>query len=212
MAIATFADLRTTASNYLHRSDLASQIPDFITLAEWRMARSLRIAPLMLTSTVVIAPGGSTGALPAGYLEMVNTQIAAGTELVYVPPDTIDRVPAGAVPWAYTLLGTSVQIAPAWTAGGNLSATYFRKESALSDSVTTNWYIANAPDTLLYAVLLEAAPYLIDDTRIQIWRDYFREGVDSINRQYGNVDPHKRMLQYNQTGFNANTAAAGTAA
>lgn len=210
MALATYSDLRTTASNYLHRSDLASQIPDFITLAEWRMARGLRIAPLMATATVAVSAGTATGTLPTGYLEMVNIQISSSSELVYVPPDTIDRIPTGAVPWAYTILGTTVQVAPSWTAGGNLSATYFKKETVLSDSATTNWYITNAPDTLLYAVLLEAAPYLMDDARVTLWKEYFKNGLDEINRQYGNVDPHKRMLQYSQNpGFNGNSGGAG---
>ena len=41
MAISTYAELQTAIANFLARSDLTSQIPDFITLAEARMSREL---------------------------------------------------------------------------------------------------------------------------------------------------------------------------
>lgn len=209
MAIGTYAELRTAAASWLHRSDLSADIPNFIGLGEWRMARDLRISPLMATATVAVSAGASTGTLPTGYLETINIRIASGAELVYVPPDTIDRVPSGSVPWCYTLLGTTITVAPTWTAGGNLSVTYFKKETELSDSATTNWYILNAPDTLLYATLMEAAPFLNNDSRVGLWKDYYKEGIGNINRQYGNVDPHKRMQQYMDPAFNGNSGPAG---
>lgn len=209
MAILNYADLKTTAANYLHRSDLTSVIPDFITMAEWRMARDLRVSQLLATTNLTISPGGSTVALPTGFLSLVNVCIANGAELQYVPPDTIDRQTGSGVPWLYTMLGTNIQVAPAWTAGGNLSTTYFKKETALSDSNQTNWYINNAPDTLLYATLLEAAPYLLNDSRIEVWDKYYQRGINAVNAQYGNIDPHKRMLQYSDASFNGGRVSAG---
>ena len=41
MAIATYSDLQTAIANFLARTDLTSQIPDFIKLAESRMSREL---------------------------------------------------------------------------------------------------------------------------------------------------------------------------
>ncbi len=47
MAISTYSDLKTTVANYLARSDLTSQIPDFITFAENRLRRDLRIRQML---------------------------------------------------------------------------------------------------------------------------------------------------------------------
>lgn len=209
MAIANYADLKTAAASWLHRQDITANIPDFITMAEWRIARDLRISPLLTTTNISVSPGGSTAALPTGFLSLVNVAISGGAELQYVPPDTIDRITGSGTPWIYTMLGSNIQIAPTWTAGGNLSTTYFKKETALSDSSQTNWYILNAPDTLLYATLLEAAPYLLNDSRIDVWDKYYQRGISAINAQYGNIDPHKRMLQYSDASFNGGRVSAG---
>lgn len=199
MSITNYSELKTSVANWLHRSDLTSNIPDFIQLAEYRMARDLRISPLLSTSTVTIAAAGSSVALPTGYLEMVNVEIDGGAELHYVPPDTIDRIDGSGTPWVYTLKGETINVAPSWTAGGDLSLTYYKKETALSDSSTTNWYINNAPDALLYASLLEASPYLVSDNRIDVWFEFYNRAIESLNRQYGNIDPHRRMLNYAAT-------------
>lgn len=209
MAIVNYSDLRTTAATWLHRTDLTANIIDFITMAEWRMARDLRIAPLLSSTTLTVAAAGSTAALPTGFLSLVNVSITGGGELQYVPPDTIDRVTGAGTPWIYTIIGTNIQVAPSWTSGGSLSVMFFKKETPLSDAATTNWYITNAPDTLLYATLLEAAPYLMDDNRISIWEQYYKRGVEAINSQYGNIDTHKRMLGYANPSFNGNRASAG---
>lgn len=209
MAITTYAELQTTVANYLHRADLTSAIPDFIAMAEWRIARDLRVSQLLTATAVTISPGGATSALPTGFLTLLNVSIENGAELQYVPPDAIDRISGAGVPWVYTMLGSNISVAPTWTDGGNLSLTYFKKETALSDANTTNWYILNAPDTLLYATLLEAAPYLLNDNRIDVWDKYYQRGIAAVNAQYGNIDPHKRMLQYSDASFNGGRVSAG---
>lgn len=212
MAITTYPELKTAVASWLHRSDLTANVPDFITMAEWRVARDLRVSPLMASSTVTIAPAANSVALPTGFLELINCQITSGAELQYIPPDTIDRVTGVGVPWVYSLIGSNIQVGPTWTAGGTLTMTYFKKEAVLTDSNTTNWYITNIPDTLLYGALLEAAPFLMNDARISIWKEYYQTSIQNINRQYGNVDPHKRMLQYADPNynFNGNSVIAGS--
>lgn len=189
MALATYSDLKSAVALWLHRSDLTSVVPDFVTMAEWRLARDLRVAPLLTTSNSTVTAASTTASLPTGYLEMMNVQISGGAELHYVPPDTIDRVSGTTTPWAYTIYGSTVVVAPSWTAGGTLVLTYFKKETALSDSNTTNWYITNAPDALLYACLLEAVPYLVADERVNVWAEYYAKSIKDLNRQYGNIDP-----------------------
>ena len=209
MAITTYGELKTAVSSWLHRSDLTANVPDFIAMAEWRVARDLRVQQLITTSSVTISAAGNSVALPSGFLELVNCQIASGAELSYVPPDTIDRISGAGTPWVYTLLGQNIQVGPSWTAGGNLSLSYYKKETQLSDSTTTNWYITNVPDALLYGSLLEASPFLLADTRIDVWQRFYDRSIGNINRQYGNVDPHRRMLQYMDVGQNNNTGSSG---
>ena len=210
MALANYTDLKNSVANWLHRSDLTANIPDFITMAEVRLARDLRVSPLITSGAVTIAAAGNSIALPTGMMEVVKVKIAStGQELQYVPPDTIDRLgTAAGTPWIYTLIGGNIQVAPSWTAGGNLTVLYVKKETALSDSTTTNWYITNAPDALLYASLLEASPYLMNDNRVVVWKEFYKNSIEGINGQYGTVDPHKRMLAM-QSGGQASNLNAG---
>ena len=205
MAITDYASLKTEVATYLHRDDLTATIPTFISNCEHRIARALRVSQLLTTTTVTVSAAGSTGTLPTGFLEMANVKISTGAELQYVPPDRIDKESGAGTPWIYTLLGSTIVVAPSWTAGGNLTCTMWKKETALSDSNTTNWYVLNCPDALLFGALWEAAPFLMNDSRVPIWQEFFRGAVDGLNMQYGNLDPHKRMLAYMQPDRNASS-------
>lgn len=195
MSIANYTELKSAVANWLHRTDLTANIPEFIELAEWRLARDLRISPMINSASIAIAAGGSTGALPAGMMEIANVRVAGGAELHFVPVDTLDRVSGSVTPWAYSVIGTNLSVAPAWTAGGSLTMLYFAKPSVLSDAAVTNAFTTYCPDALLYGSLMEAAPYLIDDNRIEVWKGYYENAIQRINEQYSNVDAHARMMQ-----------------
>lgn len=203
MAITDYTSLKAEVATYLHRDDLTATIPTFISNCEYRIARALRVSQLLTTSTVAVSAAAASAALPTGFLQMANVKISTGAELQYVPPDRIDKESGAGTPWLYTLMGSTIVVAPTWTAGGNLSCTYWKKETALSDSATTNWYTSNCPDALLFGSLMEAAPFLMNDNRIAIWKEFFNNAVDSLNMQFGNLDPHKRMLSYMQPDRNA---------
>jgi hypothetical protein len=199
MALVNYTDLQAAVANWMHRSDMTSQIVDFITMAEIRVSRDLRISQLVASATVTVSAGAATGTLPTGFLGMVSVEIASSnTELKYITQDTYARHLANAngitVPSTYTLQGSSILVSPTWTAGGNLTCRYFKKEVVLSGSNATNWYITNAPDMLLYAALLEGAPYIEKEVAdVEKWKAYYENARDSLNRQYGVLDAFQRM-------------------
>jgi hypothetical protein len=57
---------------------------------------------------------------------------------------------------------------------------YYAKLSKLSTSNTTNWLLTKAPDVYLYGSLLQAAPYLQDDARIQVWAGLYKTGIEEL--------------------------------
>ena len=64
MSFATYSDLQTSIGNYLARSDLTSQIPDFITFAENRLRRELRIRQMLKSVTTATVSGDNTIEIP----------------------------------------------------------------------------------------------------------------------------------------------------
>jgi len=67
----------------------------------------------------------------------------------------------------------------------------------LDDANQTNWLTQYAPEVLTYAVLLEAQPFLKNDSRIPVWQGIFDRGVqglltqDARKAQDANVKPEE---------------------
>jgi hypothetical protein len=58
---------------------------------------------------------------------------------------------------------------------------YYAAPAYLSDTNTSNAFLANCPDALLYASLGEAEPYLMNDERLATWAALYQRAIDSIN-------------------------------
>lgn len=186
MALTNYSDLKTTVANYLGRSDLTSQIPDFISLAETRLNRALRIRQMLQTVTATTTADDPTVGLPSDFLEMRDLFVAGSprASVSYLSPSAFSRnARADEVgkPVFYTLRASEIEFAPKPDTAYTIQMLYYAKPAALSDSNTSNVFMANAPDALLYGALLEAEPYLMNDARLQVWSGLYSNAVAAIN-------------------------------
>ena len=189
MALGTFTELKDAVADWLDRSDLTTRIPDFITLAEARLSRDLRIRPMEVRSTMITTSGQRYFNLPGGYLQMRNIQINTNpiTPLEYITPEMLDRLYGSDTtgkPKAYTLIGDEIQLAPIPDSDYTVEMAFYEKFTALGDgtsgTVTSNWLTTNAPDVLLYGALLEAEPFIKNDERIGLWLNAYNGAVKKI--------------------------------
>jgi hypothetical protein len=186
MSLTNYSDLKTTVANYLGRSDLTSQIPDFISLAEIRLNRNLRIRQMLKNATASTTGGDPTVGLPSDFLELRDIYIAGNPRITlsYMSPSAFSRdarADQSGRPVFYTLTGAEFVLAPLPDTNYTLTMLYFAKPTALSDSNQSNVFMANAADALLYGALVEAEPYLMNDARIQVWSGYYQNALDSLN-------------------------------
>lgn len=186
MALASYSDLKTSVANYLGRSDLTTQIPDFISLAEIRLNRSLRIRQMLKTVTSSTTGGDSTVGLPSDFLEIRDIYLEANPRisLSYLSPSSFTRDARAAEsgqPVFYTLRSNEIEFAPIPDTAYTVVMLYYSKPTALSDSNPSNEFMANCPDALLYGALLEAEPYLMNDARTQVWSSLYQNAVTSLN-------------------------------
>lgn len=187
MSFTSYSDLQTTIAGYLARSDLTTQIPDFIRLAETRLRRDLRIRQMLKSVTTETVSADSTVELPSDFLE-VRDFVVVGNPVVplnYYSPSAFNRNTRSwesGKPKDYTVLATDFQLAPIPDSNYTVKMFYFAAPTFLSDSNTSNAFLANTPDALLYGALLEAAPYLMDDARINTWGTMFDRAMASITR------------------------------
>lgn len=78
---------------------------------------------------------------------------------------------------------------------------YYAGIPSLSIGSPTNWLILRNPNVYLYATLLELAPYLQDDDRINVWGAGYQNAVAALQRQDDHIrfGPSPRM----RVDFNA---------
>jgi hypothetical protein len=185
MALTNYSDLKTEIANYLGRDDLTSQIPTFIQLAEKRLERDLRIRQMLKVVEATTTPGDSTVGMPEDFLSMKDIHIESdpirtlkfqSTSNFYRNARPNDR----GVPVDYTLLGSEFKLAPTPDSAYTLRMVYYYQPDILSDSNTSNLFLANCPDLLLYGALAEAEPYLMNDERIQTWASLYDRGLASL--------------------------------
>jgi hypothetical protein len=71
---------------------------------------------------------------------------------------------------------------------------YYAEPTFISSTVSSNLYLANYPDALLYATLAEAEPYLMNDARIQVWATmYDRAILNIMNSDIGKKFPNTAL-------------------
>ena len=186
MALATYSDLKTTIANYLARTDLTSQIPDFITMAENRLRRELRIRQMLKIVTASTTANDSTVSLPSDFLELrdVHLNTTPVEALDYYAPSIFfrnARTTDTGRPKIYTITASEIQFAPIPDSVMTVQMLYYAAPTYLSDSNTSNVFLANCVDALIYATLGEAEPYLMNDERLSTWAALYQRGVDAIN-------------------------------
>ena len=186
MSFTSYTNLKAEIADYLGRTDLTSKIPTFVTLAELRLSRDLRTRKMLASATSTMTSGDGKVALPADFLEMRNiyTQGTPRMPVTYLSPSAFmrdARADESGLPVFYTVLGDEFEFAPKPDTAYVLEILYFAKPTAMSDSVSSNAFLANYPDALLYASLLEAEPYLINDARVATWADLYNRAIQNIN-------------------------------
>jgi hypothetical protein len=185
MSFSTYSALQTTIASYLGRTDLTAMIPTFITLAEARLQRELRTRPMLKSATANMTGGDNTIGLPTDFLEMRDlfTQGNPRMPVSYMSPSAFTRnarATESGRPVDYSVIGAEMNFAPIPDGNYVLEMLYYAKPTALSDTTTSNVFLANYPDLLLYGSLAQAEPYLMNDARLATWASLYASTAELI--------------------------------
>lgn len=186
MAITDYSSLKSTIASYLARSDLDGIIPTLIQLGELRLQRDLRIRQMLVVAQATMTGGASKVGLPADFLAMRSMHLDTNPvqSLTYMSPNVIYRdtpVTSSGRPKFYTVLASEFQFSPIPDGNYTAEMLYYAKPAFLSDTNTSNVFIAYAPDALLYAALGEAEPYLMNDARLATWATLYDRAIERIS-------------------------------
>lgn len=181
MAISNYSDLQQSIANFIGKDNLASMLPDFIALAEARIASDITTNELHTTTTLAVS--SQTASLPNDFKGMIRINI--GTErdaLSYVPPDTFHSINASnqvGEPITFTIEGNTIYFAPTPDTAYTVDYTYIAKPDLQTD--TTNRLLTINPNIYLFASLCEAADYLQDNEAYSKYESRYRQAIDSLN-------------------------------
>lgn len=192
--ITTYATLQSAMADWLIKTNLTTQIPQFIQLVEARLKRDRRARKLQ-TRTFSISSDNM--ALPSDFRSLDSWYLDGPTyygEIQIVPADRLGELKARlgdtGVPAYAAILDTTARFAPAPDGTYSTKMVYWRKLLPLSATQTTNWLLTDHPDIYLYGALIESAPYLKDDARVPVWERRYEQALEELHeetqdRQFG---------------------------
>lgn len=188
MALTTFAGLKSSIADWLNRSDLTTQIPDFIALAEADFNAKLRIRQMEQIDTITI--DSESVSVPTGFISVRSLYILLSSNkyvLEYITPHNMFEVKAGSTagrPRVYTIESDneteSLRFGPSPDTSYTGYLSYYKAFGALSDSNTTNYILNKHPGIYLYGSLYHAANFLggIDPNQVQQWLQMYISAME----------------------------------
>jgi hypothetical protein len=180
--ITNYATLQSTIADYLNRADLTSQIQTFIQFAEADLNTRLRDRQMIVRAEAT--SDEEYVQLPSDWLEALNLQLVGGmSPLRYITLDESDIVNSTRAltsPSFYSLMNGAIELVPPPAHDVDIEMVYYGKIPSLSDAAPSNWLLVKAPDVYLYGALTHAAPFLMDDARMQTFGQIYLARVQSL--------------------------------
>lgn len=185
MAVITnYETLLTAVGDYLARDDLSTFAPNFVQNWEERFYRQPMNWGPWLESDLSVTLSSGQGAVPTDFLGLKYAYLenSPGRPLQRVSAQQLYReFPRDNGSGLPTLIARDkgyFVFGPEPDSDYELRGTYYAKPDLLrNDSDGINWIISNAPDLALYGALLEAEPFLKNDGRIAVWRDFYTDAL-----------------------------------
>jgi hypothetical protein len=186
----TYTSLVADVTLYLERSDAQTinQIPSFINLAESIISDELKILGQQETVSATMVQGTPVIAKPTRWRKTTSFNITVAGERKplllrkyeylrnYWPNPTTEDEPLFYADYDFD----NWLIAPTPDAAYAFEVLYYEKIQPLDATNQTNWFTINAPQAMLYGTLLQAMPFLKNDSRVQLWQALYDRAVQTL--------------------------------
>lgn len=202
IAAMTYSSLLEDMRRYLDRGGgldplVEEQLPRFVMLAENRLAREAKMLATKLPVTGEMVPFEPIISKPERWRETISFNIAVSADpvgapfvfnkyqsLYYRSYETVrtfwPNPGQTGIPLYYADYDYNHWlIAPTPALEHPFEILFYQRIDPLSEEAQSNLYTQNYPDLLLYACLLESAPFLKDDQRLQTWQAIYQQALAS---------------------------------
>lgn len=182
-AVMTYDSLVENIQSYLERSDAATieKIPTFIMLAEQVIASQIKFLGNLTVQSSTMTADQNVIDKPARWHKTVSMNITANGQRQpvllrkyeylrqYWQDPTATSTPLYYCDYDYT----HWMVAPTPDEAYVFEVLYYERVQPLDSSNQTNWFTTYAPQALLYGSLLQAMPFLKNDTRMPFFQQQY---------------------------------------
>ena len=178
MPLSTYANLKAAVADWCHRTDLTTQILDFVALSEAQIRRDVRCRAQQILVTGTLT--GEVLAQPTRYIE-AERLVLEDVEQDFVAPGMYAQLQqAQSTEPKYTHIGTDLYILNGAN-GSAYSLLYWQQFTPFSADSDSNWLLLNAPEIYLSGALVQAAVYLNDDAMLTRHAAIYQASVKMLN-------------------------------
>lgn len=181
MSMTTYDGLKASIANWLNRTDLTAEIPDFIELAENRIFHEVRVPTNEKTVLLTVSADGYA-TLPSDFLELKD---------VFFNYEPLKRVslselygytPQAGKPAMFARETYRLKFFPTPTVGASdeMRMIYYYDVGRLNSTDTSNVMLSLSPELYLYGALVEAANFLGSDA--QKWEVGYQQAYSRLTK------------------------------
>jgi hypothetical protein len=192
-AVMTYDSLVLDIQSYLERTDTATvdKIPTFIMLAEQTLAADIKFLGNLTVNTSQMVQGDAVIPKPARWRKTVSFNITDGSERKpvflrkyeyirsYADDPTSESTPLYYADYDYQ----HWIVGPTPDSNYNFEVLYYERVQPLDSSNQSNWFTEYAPQALLYGSLLQAMPFLKNDSRVALWQAMYTQVVGALKNE-----------------------------
>jgi hypothetical protein len=192
-AVMTYDSLVADVASYLERTDVATleKIPTFVMLAEQIIASQIKFLGNLTVQASQMTSDDPVINKPARWRKTVSMNITVDGKRQpvllrryeylreYWPDPTATDVPKFYTDYDFT----HWLVAPTPDVAYNFEVLYYERVQPLDSSNQTNWFTQYAPQALLYGSLLQAMPFLKNDSRVQLWQAMYQQAMQVLTAE-----------------------------
>lgn len=190
-----YAALKDAIIGWLDNDDGIPRVDDFIMLCHIRMNRDLKLPQSTCYATFETVANFPWIPLPQLYNGMRRLKLTSGEfgavtpgddgylALTYKPLTAFDQTPVlntTGRPTSYTIAEQRIRLGPVPDAVYTVETVYNTKVPTLSPAQTTNVFLEEASDLLLYGSLIEASAFIRDPDRLATYVTGYDAGLQAL--------------------------------
>ena len=187
MSISTFDELKAAVADTMARTDLTTQIPNFILLAEARLSRELETREQEKRAQATLVVNDEFISLPTDLREIREVKLTGNPNSVleYKSPTRLDSdFPSLGLgePRAYSIVGKELKVRPIPDSAYTMEIIYIGGLVALSATNQVNDMLTRHPDAYLMGAVSEGYLYLMDEAKAQLYDQKFSRIIEEIRK------------------------------